>query len=232
MIPDGQSSDLRTKLEQQRDQHARNHVQLHRLHSAINQWLFQLRLAPNQVLQSFSVASSLRKGQSVAEAVSECRAEIDALNKQIAATRLLPLKHESRRDAVIAHLHRLALRVTPRLGYDRDGNARTLWSEEMVVNKDEVLGLICWCLGPNGPIELAEAFEVAAGPEPENAISQIDKELKMNELAATLLLLERKEAVLLNNSDGNIHPRAEMSPFAYLQVRIAEKAQEPVEAVA
>jgi hypothetical protein len=229
---DDKPSDLRAKLEKARDEAARNHVQLHRLLSSTNELLFKLRLAPNQKLESVSIATTLRKGQSVAEAVAECRAEIAMVNQSIAAVRLLPLKVESRRDAVIAHLHRLALRVAPRLGYDRDGNARTLWAEEMVVNKDEVLGMICWCLGSEGPAQMAEVFEIAAGPEPENAVSQEEKELKMSELAATLLLLERKEAVLLNNSDGNIHPRAEMSPFAYLQVRIAEKAQEPEAAVA
>jgi hypothetical protein len=212
---------LLEKLTTDRDLWARAHNELHRLQSAIHQYLFELRLPVGYVLASAPVAVELEKGQTPAEALTKVRNEIAAINQQIVAVRRAPLKKSSQQDAVRAYLARLVERVRPTVGFDARGNGRVLWREEMVVNKDEVLGLIVWALGPLGPQELLSAFELDQQPEPPNAISPEEREQNLHDLSSALLSAERRESAVLELTD--VLPRAEMSALSYLQIAIVAK---------
>jgi hypothetical protein len=221
MIPDGQQSEMRAKLESQRLEHARAHTDLHRLHSSICQWLVQLRFRSDQIVQSVSIASSLQKGQSAKEAINSVRREIAANLAEQAKVRSLPLKHASRQEAIVSHLAQLAQSVRPDVVFDVRGNAKLRFSEDMVVSKHEILGMLALVC----PKEVLAMFEVGAETEDPNAISPDERASRLNTLAAALLLLEYKESVLVQNSDG-ILPRHDTDPRAFLMVRVAEKTPE------
>jgi hypothetical protein len=229
MLPQD-ATQMQAKLIVERDKHTQRNNHLHRLLSATNQWMFQLRLAPGYVLVPVRPDVKLKPGETAADAIENIRSQIAVIGVQIAAARSAPLKQSSRKDAVAEHLARLALRVRPKLGFDAKGNAKTLWAEDMVVNKDEVLGLICWALGPLGPEELTSAFLIEQEPDPEGALSPAERDAAVSKLSDDLLALERVEAALLDRADGSVLPRPEMNPIAYLQVQVV--AQEVQAAVA
>jgi hypothetical protein len=113
------------------------------------------------------------------------------------------------------------------------GNAKAMWREDMVVSKDEILSLIAWALGPNGPAELVEAFAIDEEPEAEDAISPEEKAATINKFSSTLLQLERQENSLIScaAADGfEIVRRPDANPMAVLNLVIV--AREPQQQVA
>jgi hypothetical protein len=220
MLP-AEASELRDKLMAEQQRYAQRQSQLHRLLSVVNQWLFQLRLAPGQCVQMAPpVAIRLELGQTEAGAIVKVRAQIGVILDQIKAARSAPLKKQSRQEAIAKYLAGHALRVRPRVGFDQYGNAKVLWNEDLVHTKDDILGLLSWFLG--GPAELMHAFELDQEPEAPNSLTPSDRDAAVAKLQGDLLALERLEAALLDQADA-VLPRPDMSPPAYLGVEIVEQ---------
>jgi hypothetical protein len=206
-------------IAKERDRQASAHNVLGRLLSACNQYLFQLR---GCYLEPVTTPVSLKKGETPSDAIAATRSEIAMVQREMALVRSAPLKMQSRQDAIHRALARLALAARPRINF-RDGNASFQWREDFATMSDVVglLALIC-------PAELVNAFQLDVEPDTADAVSPEERERKLSELAAKLLELERKEEVLLRACDG-ILPRPEMSPEAYLQIRVvATEAQQQV----
>jgi hypothetical protein len=222
-LPANDAADaMRGMLYAESSRHAEKHQIFSRLLSRCNQWHFELRLLPGTVLETAPpIDVKLGPGETAGEAVAAVRREISGINQQLAAVRSAPTKMANRKEAVITHLARLALRVKPRISFDVQGNARTMWAEDMVAGKDDVLGMLAYFLLPE---TIMAAFDLDR-PDPPDALSLLEKEQRLSELSAALLILERKEAALLNDS---ILPRSDMNVMAYLGVRIAQaQAAEP-----
>jgi hypothetical protein len=226
------SPQLAERLVSERDKQALRANHLQRLVSSCNQYLMQLRLAPGTALEvhpplNLTIKTSLPK------AVESTREQIADLQKEIAKVRSAPLKVESKRDAARAYLERLAQVYAPRIVFDGRGGAKATWREDMVVSKDEILALIVWALGPNGPAELVEAFQIDDEPEPEDAISPEERHQQLSKFANTLLTLERQENSLIScaAADGHeITRRPDANPMAVLNLVIVQ--QEPAQQVA
>jgi hypothetical protein len=217
------ASALRERLRSERDKAAERHRQLAMLTSKINQWHVELRLPPGTSLELQPPLNIAPKaGETAAQAIVQVRDEIAELKGQIAAVRSAPLKTVSQMEAIAIYLDRLVSRAKPRVGFDVKGNARVLWTEDLVASKDDLLGVLAFILGPE---QIAAAFARdlcdASEDEREDAVTPIEREEKIAELAAALLRLERKERALLDLDDGLL-PRPDMDPRAYLGVRIAQ----------
>jgi hypothetical protein len=228
---------LRDRVAAEQSKHTLRYNQLHRLVSEVNQWLVQLRLAPGFVLAPAPPLDiNSRRAAPLptpANAVAGMREDIANVKREMAAVRAAPLKRNSQREAAVAHLSNLARRVRPRISFDARGVARIGWAEDMVVDKSEVLGMIVWALGPENFKCFERALDLDAGPEPENAISQAEREQQLDKLATTLLTLERQEEFHINRAaaDGmEILRRPDASPLAVLGIAIV--AQEAEAAVA
>jgi hypothetical protein len=232
-MADGASDSLiRERLIAERDKQSLRHNSLSRLVSACNQWLMQLRLVPGTALEVHPPLNLTIK-TSLPAAVASTREQIADLQKEIAKVRAAPLKVSSKRESARAYLERLAQTYAPRIVFDGRGNAKAMWREDMVVSKDEILSLIAWALGPNGPAELVEAFAIDEEPEPEDAISPEERERQLAKFANTLLTLERQENSLIScaAADGfEIVRRADANPLAVLNLVIVR--QEPQQQVA
>jgi hypothetical protein len=230
-MADGDSM-IRDRLVAEHSKQALRANHLQRLVSSCNQYLMQLRLVPGTTLEvhpplNLTIKTSLPK------AVEATREQIADLQKEITKTRSAPLKVESRRDAARSYLERLAQVYAPRLVVDGRGNAKATWREDMVVSKDEILALIVWALGPNGPQELVEAFQIDEEPEPEGALTPLEKEETLGRFNKTLLTLERQENSLIScaAADGHeITRRPDANPMAVLNLVIVQ--QEPQQQVA
>jgi hypothetical protein len=166
---------LRDRVAAERDKHTLRHNQLHRLVSEINQYLFGLRLSPGFALAP-APPLEINSRSTPTNAVAGMREDIANVKREMAAVRAAPLKRNSQREAVVTHLSNLARRVRPKINFDQRGVARIGWAEDMVVDKSEVLGMIAWAMGPEGLKRFLAAFELEQGPEPENAISQEERE--------------------------------------------------------
>jgi hypothetical protein len=221
---------IHQRLATERDKHARHHNELLRLWSACNQWLVTLRLPPGMLLAPVPAAGiKPQPGETAAEAIDKVRAQIGVLTQQIAAARRAPLTRKSKADALAKRLASLALRAAPRVTFDQHGHASITWVEDLAT-MDSVLGLLALCI----PGELASAFvEDASEPEadPEGAMTPAGRDAEVARLQANLLSLERCEAELLDQA-GNVLPRHDMSPLAYLGVAIVAAAEQPAEAAA
>jgi hypothetical protein len=223
---------LRDRVAAEQSRHTLRHNQLHRLVSAINQYLFNLRLAPGFVLAP-APPLDINSRSTPANAVAGMREDIANVNREMAAVRAAPLKRNSQREAVAMHLSNLARRVRPRISFDARGVARIGWAEDMVFDKNDILGVVCWALGPEGLKRFLAAFELDTGPEPEGALSPEEREQQLSRLATTLLTLERQEEFHINRAaaDGmEILRRPDASPLAVLGIAIV--AQEAEAAVA
>jgi hypothetical protein len=191
----------------------------------------QLRLVPGTTLEVHPPLNLTIK-TSLPHAVESTRRQIADLQREIARTRALPLKVSSKRDAARSYLERLAQIYAPKIVFDERGGAKATWREDMVVSKDEILSLIVWALGPNGPAELVEAFQIDGEPEPEDAISPEERHQQLSKFANTLLTLERQENSLIScaAADGfEITRRPDASPMAVLNLQIvAQEAQQQV----
>jgi hypothetical protein len=219
------NADLQAKLTAERDKAALRHNHNHRLLSACNQYLFQLRLPPRFVLES-APPPDIAIRTTTLKAIEATRAQIAECAAEIARTRALPLKHQSQELAVATYLARLAQQVRPKICFDVRGNAKIAFAEHMVVGKSDVLGLIVWALGPNGPAELVEAFEIEQQPEPENAISPEERDQQISKFTNTLLTLERQEEYLIErsaNEGTEIVRRPDANPMAVLGVVIVAR---------
>jgi hypothetical protein len=231
MLPDD-AGDLRQRLVSEQSKQALRANHLQRLVSACNQWLFQLRLAPGMALEVHPPLNLTIK-TSLPQAIETTRRMIAECQQDIAKVRAAPLKVSSKREAARAYLERLAQVYAPRIVFDGKGNAKAMWREDMVVSKDEILSLIVWALGPNGPAELVEAFAIDEEPEPEDAISPEERHQQLSKFANTLLTLERQENSLIScaAADGHeITRRPDASPMAVLNLVIVQ--QEPQQQVA
>jgi hypothetical protein len=223
-LPDDADPRLRDRLSAEQSKHALRYNQLHRLVSSVNEYVVRLRLAPGTALAPAPPLDIQSRSAPAAE-VASTREQIQEVLREIAAVRRAPLKHGSRQAAVVMHLANLARRVRPRISFDAKGVARIGWLEDMVVDKSEVLGMICWALGPLGPQELASAFELEQEGEPEGAVSPEEREERLGKLSDDLLALERREEALIERAaaDGTeVLRRPEASPMAVLGIQIVE----------
>jgi hypothetical protein len=219
-LPADADARMIAKLTAERDKATERHRQLAMVTSRIHQWWTELRLAPGSELQLQPPSrSELKPGETNAEAVAKVRIEIAGLRSEIAQVRAAPMKTVSMMESVALYLDGLVRQARPRIGFDVRGNARVSFVEDMVVDKTSVLGLLAWVLGPE---ELAQAFarDIEQDEEPENAVTPLEREEKLAELAERLLRLERHEIALMGD-DQSILPRSDTNPLAYLGLRIA-----------
>jgi hypothetical protein len=232
MCDDTSDSLIRDRLAAEHSKQALRANHLQRLVSACNQFLMQLRLVPGTALEVHPPLNLTIK-TSLAKAVETTQRMIRECQQDIAKVRALPLKQSSKREAARAYLERLAQVYAPKIVFDGKGNAKATWREDMVVSKDEILSLIVWALGPNGPAELVEAFAIDDEPEPEDAISPEDRHQQLSTFANALLQLERQEECIIRNAvaDGfELTRRPDANPMAVLNLVIV--AQEPQQQVA
>jgi hypothetical protein len=226
---DGTSdSMIRDRLISERDKQSHRHNSLARLVSSCNQWLVGLRLVLGTSLEVYPPLNLTIK-TSLPQAVASTREQIADLQKEIAKVRAAPLKVSSKRESARAYLERLAQVYAPKLVFDGRGGAKAMWREDMVVSKDEILSLVCWALGPNGPAELVEAFAIDDEPEPEDAISPEERERQLSKFANTLLTLERQENSLIScaAADGfEIVRRPDANPMAVLNLVIVVQQEQ------
>jgi hypothetical protein len=104
-LPDD-ADQLAIKLATQRDREAQRHNVAHRLLSACNQYLFQLRLPPGYVLEPAPpIAIELKKGETVFEAIDAIRSQIAAVQREMALVRSAPLKRQSQQDAILSRAY-------------------------------------------------------------------------------------------------------------------------------
>jgi hypothetical protein len=221
-LPDDADPRLRERITAERDKYIQKHSCLLRLTSSIQQYLFQLRLPPGYVLE-MAPPPDIQIKTTTLKAIEATRARIAECTAEIARTRALPLKHQSRQLALATYLARLAQRVRPRIGFDQRGNARVQWASEDFVTREDILGAIVWALGPLGPAQLVEAFEIEQEPEPENAVSPEEREQQISKFTNTLLALERQEEFLIERAaeEGTeITRRPDANPMAVLQLQI------------
>jgi hypothetical protein len=230
-LPADSDPRLRGKLESERDKAAERHRQLAMLTSRVHQWWHELRLGPAHRLECQPPYNhvQLQPGVTLAEAVGKVRDEIADVKRQIAEVRSAPLRLESKMEALSLYIDGLVRRAKPKVGFDVKGNARVLWTEDLVVSKDDLLGLLAFILGPEA-VATAIANDIEQeGDEPANAVTPTQRAEKLAELAEALLKLERRECAWLS-CDDTLLPRADTDPLAYLHVRIAQAA--PAQAVA
>jgi hypothetical protein len=224
-MADGASdSMIRDRLIAERDKQSLRHNSLSRLVSACNQFIMQLRPVPGTALEVHPPLNLTIK-TSLPAAVASTREQIADLQREIAKVRALPLKTASKRESARSYLERLAQVYAPKIVFDGRGNAKAMWREDMVVSKDEILSLIAWALGPNGPAELVEAFAIDEEPEPEDAISPQEREQQLSKFQNTLLTLERQENSLISCAadDGfEIVRRPDANPLAVLNLVIVQ----------
>jgi hypothetical protein len=223
LLPDDAPSQMLARLRTERDKQAANNNTLHRLLSACNQYLFQLRLPPGYYLKPLSVSVTLAKGQTAAEAIDAVRHEIAGINQQILAVRRAPLKQQSRQTAIHRALASMALAARPKLNFDQHGNASFVWREDLA-SMNDMVGILALMF----PSELVNAFQLGDEPDQPNAISPEERENKLSELSLALLSAERRESALLDKADG-VLVRPDMSPAAFLQIEVvAQEAQAAV----
>jgi hypothetical protein len=211
---DDHAVDLRQRILEERDrQNARFNV-YSRLLSATNQWLFQLRLRPGEVLQSVTVPAVLAKGQTAAEAIGKLRVEMFQVQQELMKVRTSPLPVAEQIRACEEYVARRGAVNGPRINIQRDALVLS-WRDDVIGSKQDMIGVLCW-LAP-ATVTAALRHQIEAQPQDANAMPAADRIAKISSLEAKLLELERRESQLL---DDSVLPRPEMSPLAYLQVQI------------
>jgi hypothetical protein len=215
LLTDETEGAMRQRLAADLNKHTRCQNDFMRLLSACNQWLVQLRLAPGQYLAPVTIGGAPPDGKTAGEGVAHLRGLISALNRKIGEVKRAPVKHGSQREALISHLAYLAQRVKPKLNVDRNGRARVVWAEDLIADKNDLLGLFALIC----PGETLAMFQIDEKPEGPDAL--YEREERLSKLSDELLELERREVALLSLTEGML-PRPETSPMAYLQVQIVE----------
>jgi hypothetical protein len=228
-LPADAANQMRERLTVERDRHGERHRQFSMLVSRLNQWCIELRLPPRTLLELASAVLDIKlaSGETVSGAVAAVRSEIAGVQRELASVRAAPLKKSSQQEAINAYLARLAQSARPRIGFDVRGNARVSWTEDMIVSKDDLLGLLAFILGPE-QISAAFARELEQEPERADALSPLERDKRIAELSASLLSLERREETLIERaaSDGiEVLRRSDAAPLAVLGVEIVAKAQ-------
>src|SRR5262249_12426297 len=159
---------------------------------------------------------ALKPGDSLSAAIATVRGEIAGVQRELAAVRAAPLKRSSQQEAINAYLARLAQSARPRIGFDVRGNARVAWVEDMIVSKDDLLGVLGVVLGPEQS-SAACARELGVEPERADAVSPLERDKRIAELSDSLLSLERREEELIARaaSDGlDVWRRPDADPRA------------------
>jgi hypothetical protein len=208
------------KLIAERDKHGQRHAALHRLLSATNQFLFQLRLPPGQMLAPVTVAAGLRKGETAAQAVAKLRVEMLSISAELAKLRMAPLPIADQLMAAEQYISRRAMLGAPKVVIQRD-TLNLVWHDDVVTSKTDLISLLCW-LAPKSVLSAVRA-EIEAAPEAANAMRAADRDAKIAQLSAQLLEKERIESVLLEGTD--LLPRPDMSPWAFLQIGVVAAAE-------
>jgi hypothetical protein len=225
-LPDDADRLLRERLQAQRDSYALRNNTLHRLLSATNQWLFQLRLPPGCCLKPATVPVTLAKGQTAAEAIGKLRVEMLAIAQELAKVRHAPLPKNDLIALCESYVAQRGAVNGPRIAVVRD-QLTLQWPDDVIANKQELLSVLCW-LAPTSVVAALKR-EIEQSPAAANAMPAADRIAKVAGLEAALLDLERRESSLLDKADG-VLPRPDMSPAAFLGVEIV--AQEPAQQVA
>jgi hypothetical protein len=227
MCDDTSDSLIRDRLIAEHSKQALRANHLQRLVSACNQYLMQLRLAPGTTLE-LHPALNLTIKTSLPKAVESTREQIADLQREIARTRALPLKHSSKQEGINRYLAGLALRFQPRVAFDQFGNAKVIWNEDLVHSKSDVLGILYW-IAPSSVTKAFAELMLAHEDEPEDAVSPQEREQQINKFNGTLLQLERQEEALIScaAADGHeITRRPDASPMAVLNLVIVQEEQQ------
>ena len=99
------------------------------------------------------------------------------------------------------------------------------WVEDLIASRNDLMGILTWVLGAEA---IATAFtrQLEEEPEAPGALSPLEREKRINELAIRLLELERVEESLIGRaaSEGIELPRrGDASPVAVLGVVIVAR---------
>jgi hypothetical protein len=217
---------LRERLEIERDRFAEKHRQLALLCSRVNQWAFELRLPAGAVLEVAPVPElRLKASETCQSALASVRLQITGAQQEIAAVRRAPLKRASQLEAVRAHLQRVAQGAAPKINFDVRGNAVVSWVEDLIVSRNDLMGILTWVLGAEA---IATAFtrQLEEEPEAPGALSPLEREKRISELSMSLLSLERVEEALVERGGREgfeFARRADASPVAVLGVVIVAR---------
>jgi hypothetical protein len=207
-------TDLHERLIAERDKQGQKHRTLHRLLSSLNQFIFQLRLHPGEALRPVKTAATLKKGETAAEAVGKLRLEMFSISQELAKLRMAPLPAADQIALAEAYVARKAMVAAPKVVIQRD-TLNLVWSDDVITSKTDLITMLAW-LAPKTVLSAVRA-EIEAAPEAANAMPAADRDAKIAALSAQLLVLERREVALL---DESTLPRPDTSPLAYLQVAI------------
>jgi hypothetical protein len=215
---------IRDRLAADRDRHAERHRVLALLVSRLNQWHMELRVPPGSVLESAPANDlKLKASETPTAAIAAVRKEIGRVLGEIATTRSLPMRRASQLEAMRAYLSRLAARSWPKVTFDAKGNATVQWAEDLAT-MEGVLGALTFVLGAD---QVSAAFALNLEPERADAVSPLEREKRLAELAAALLALERREESLIERAAGEgteVLRRPDASPLAVLELAIIAAA--------
>jgi hypothetical protein len=192
----------------------------HRLLSAVQQWWFQLRLRPGEVIKSVTMAAKLPQGQTAAEAIGKLRVEMLAIAQELAKVRHAPLPVADQVAAAEKYVAQRGAVNGPRISVVRD-QLQLAFADDVAATKTDLIGLLCW-LAPTS-VMAALKREIETQPSAVNALPAADRLAKVVDLEARLLDLERRESSLLDKAEGAVLPRFDMSPLAFLQIEIAAR---------
>jgi hypothetical protein len=218
-LPDDADQLLRDRLTAQVSLQTQRNSQLHRLLSSVNQFLFQLRLRPGEVLAPVTVPVTLAKGETAAQAVGKLRVEMLQLQQELAKVRTAPLPIADLIRAAEEYVARRGGVTGPRISVVRD-QLQLQWPDDVIGSKQDLIGVLAW-LAPTSVVAALKR-EIEAQPAQASAMPAADRIKRVQELEAQLLAAERRESALL---DDTILPRPEMNPLAYLQVEIRTEAR-------
>jgi hypothetical protein len=231
-LPADADARMRDRLASEQAKHQQRFGVLSQLLSRTNQFLMELRLPVGSELGMAPAVpqSGPRPGLTLIETIEATREEIAKLQRQVAVVRSAPLKRASQTEAINNYLARLARQARPKVGFDVRGNARVAWIEDLAT-MDSVLGLLAVVLGSE---QIAAAFtrQFEQEPEPVGALSPAERDNRLADLAASLLLLERQEEQLIERAaaDGTeVLRRSDASPLAVLGITaVAKEAAQQV----
>jgi hypothetical protein len=156
-------------------------------------------------LRAVSIEPKLRKGETLPDAVRRVRSEIIAAQSELAGLRSAPpTPEELARDLVgqiTAHARPPALLIL-------DRKLRILWPDSqefaapgstLAAPSGSASGLLCWLFHDRIVESLAPVLEQLIGRLPAGVSSE-DREQRISELTARLLLLEHQEEALISSA--------------------------------
>ena len=216
MLPAEGAEAIKQRLVEDRDRHHARQRDLALLCSRLLQWHLLLRLRPGETLEMAPAPQlrPLRAGETGSARVRAVREEIKTGRERLAAAKAAPLPLADQLKAAEAFIAAKAMIAKPRIAIVRD--------EFQAQLRDEVdlLAVISWL----APKNLLAAFkaELESRPQQANAMPAAEREQRVCELSASLLVLERHEAALLSEANDML-PRPDMDPVALLGVQIISK---------